>query len=985
MGVVYKARQSRLNRIVALKLILSGQHASKQEILRFRAEAESAASLRHPNIVAIYETGEEDGRQFFSMEFVQGRDLAAVARDGALRPRLAADYARKIAEAIDYAHGRGILHRDLKPSNVLIDCDGEPRVTDFGLAKRLPENRAQISAGAPTGSVSVEHLHPSALDSGLTLTGQVLGSPNFMPPEQTSTKTPLTPASDVYGIGALLYHLLTACPPFQAGTIEEVLRALHERDPVSPRLLNPSVPRDLETICLKCLEKNPARRYATARELAEELRRFLNGETVRARPTGAQEKLLRWCRRKPLVAGLLSALLLATMLGGTGILWQWTRARQSAADRLVALRETHRQLYAADMKAAQQAWLMGNGFLLGTLLENHRPKSGEEDLRGFEWRYLTRLLQQDDRAVFYPEPSSVGSLSFSANERLLVTVLRSRVAHLWRIGGKVEPKPIAEFTNVTSAALSPTGSLLALAQTGGKIILQDTSAGPQTGSFESGIETVSLLAFTPDGTELAVSKDEAIRFFALSDGRETSHVEHEPGMTSMAISPDGRFLAALSKSGSALIWNLRTQQKQSGFAAGTNSTMRAIAFSPDSETVATCAEDGVNLWNAATGKLIYTFPHVRSTLNSAAFSPGGKFLTAAGWGGCHLWNLETKEDLQESHFNKNMVSSLTFSHDGKFLALGAEDGVWLRNLQPKIPYESVSFGQEVRSLAFAPDNQTLAIGGRNHFELYELDSRRSGAAQDEDAQGIDFSPDGKMIATGGDDSVVRFWDAADLKSIKRLDLDSWSRTIAFSPDGRWLAASVTDQANGVVNLPFKLWNCHTWQEIESPIEFRGGARSLCFAHDSSALAIASADGIVAVLDSRTWQQTSRHDLHQRSAAGWLRLLHGSVFLHDNRTLVTGDNAGRVIVWDTKKQRLLHSWQAHSAGIRAMALSPDGRSLATGGYDHSVTLWHTATWRAMLTLEHPATVYAIAFSHNGGILATGCEDGLARLWRAPVTP
>jgi WD40 repeat protein len=160
---------------------------------------------------------------------------------------------------------------------------------------------------------------------------------------------------------------------------------------------------------------------------------------------------------------------------------------------------------------------------------------------------------------------------------------------------------------------------------------------------------------------------------------------------------------------------------------------------------------------------------------------------------------------------------------------------------------------------------------------------------------------------------------------------------------------------------------------------------LCFAHDSSALAIASADGIVAVLDSRTWQQTSRHDLHQRSAAGWLRLLHGSVFLHDNRTLVTGDNAGRVIVWDTKKQRLLHSWQAHSAGIRAMALSPDGRSLATGGYDHSVTLWHTATWRAMLTLEHPATVYAIAFSHNGGILATGCEDGLARLWRAPVTP
>ena len=276
MGVVYRARQVSLERIVAVKMLLFGQFAGKAAFERFRAEAQTAAHLQHPNIVAVHEIGETDGQPYFSMDYVAGRNLAELVRDRPMPARQAAGYLRKIAHAVHYAHVHGVLHRDLKPANVLIDEADEPRITDFGLARQL------------------------AGDSGLTLTGQVLGSPNFMPPEQgTGKRAKVGPASDIYGLGALLYYLLTARPPFLAETFEATLAQVLNTDPVAPRQLNPGIPRDLETICLKCLEKDPARRYASAAELAAELDRFLRDEPILARSIGPAGKVWRWCRRKP--------------------------------------------------------------------------------------------------------------------------------------------------------------------------------------------------------------------------------------------------------------------------------------------------------------------------------------------------------------------------------------------------------------------------------------------------------------------------------------------------------------------------------------------------------------------------------------------------------------------------------------------------------------------------------------------------------------
>lgn len=279
MGVVYKARQRKLNRVVALKMILSGRLANAVEVERFYAEAEAAANLRHPNIVNVYEIGEIEGRHFFSMEFIEGRNLSDMVHRQPLDPRHAAQLAKTIAETIQFAHDRGVIHRDLKPSNVLVDARGEPMITDFGVAKRIGGGNSQV-----------------------TTAGTIVGTPSYMPPEQ-ARGADVTRLADVYSIGAILYELLTASPPFSAASPSETLKQVLEMEPVAPRARNPNLPRDLETICLKCMQKEPSRRYASAGELAEDLGRYLRGEPIRARRVGVMARFWRWCRRNPELAG----------------------------------------------------------------------------------------------------------------------------------------------------------------------------------------------------------------------------------------------------------------------------------------------------------------------------------------------------------------------------------------------------------------------------------------------------------------------------------------------------------------------------------------------------------------------------------------------------------------------------------------------------------------------------------------------------------
>jgi serine/threonine protein kinase len=287
MGVVYKARDPRLGRLVALKMIRDGALAGDEELERFRAEAEAVARLQHPHVVQVFEIGAQDGQPFFALEYVEGGSLKQEL-DGTPQPaHRAARLVQTLAEAAHAAHLRGVVHRDLKPANVLLTADGQPKLTDFGLAKRLD------------------------VDQGHTRSGAIMGTPSYMAPEQAAGNSKhIGPAADVYALGAILYELLTGRPPFRAATpLDTILQVLSE-PPVPPRQLQPKVPRDLEAICLKCLEKEPGNRYPSAQALAEDLGRFQAGGAVRARPRRVWGPAVRWARRHP-IAALLVALLLA--------------------------------------------------------------------------------------------------------------------------------------------------------------------------------------------------------------------------------------------------------------------------------------------------------------------------------------------------------------------------------------------------------------------------------------------------------------------------------------------------------------------------------------------------------------------------------------------------------------------------------------------------------------------------------------------------
>jgi WD40 repeat protein/tetratricopeptide (TPR) repeat protein len=1010
MGVVFKARQVSLNRIVALKMILAGQLAAPADVERFRKEAEAAASLDHPNILPIHEVGEHEGQRYFSMKLVTGGSLADRIAELRGNPREAAGLLATVARAVHHAHQRGVLHRDLKPGNVLLDADGRPYVTDFGLAR------------------------PIEGDSGLTRSGSIVGTPSYMPPEQARAEKRLTTAVDVYGLGAILYQCLTGQPPFRGPSVMDTVLAVLDREPVRPRDLASGLDRDLEVICLKCLEKDPARRYGSALALAEDLERWLRGEPILARPAGTRERVVKWARRRPAVAALLALLAVVTQVGFVAVLVLWLeadRARRAEADRADSEREARedadearrgearradaerraradaeRSLYFQQIALAQQEWAAGNVRPMRALLDACPPAH-----RGWEWGFLRQLGRGDLRTL--STGRTVKCLAFHPGGRFLVAggTAGGNDTTIWDLEtGKERLRIPDQGGYVTRVAVSPDGRFLAVAWRApgpgavmallkgktptGRVSLFEPLTGKKLRELTGAGETVHDLAFSPDGQTLAAACDDGkVRFWGPATGRAGRVLAgHQEKPRALAFSPDGRRLvtvsAGLAGGGELKVWDVQTGKEVFAVEdAGGN----AVAWSPDGALLAVAGVTRtVRLFDAARGKLRHTLAGHADAVHDVAFSPDGRVLASAGADRTvRLWGPAAGTALGILRGHAGAVQQVAFAPDGRLLATAGRvefegpdnrgevklwdatredsDAVVLR--YPDLPTPAKGPTQEMfgwlstvlpHGLRFAAGGAAVQAASANGSTV-TWDARTGRLTGLTDAVGLSltsaFSRDGRLLA------VVRFLIRAE--DLPRGDVPDKEAALAQAAMGMLLRGSLADLAllDGATGKPTR--------QLEEPGVASG---RVAFSGDGRWLA-GGAGRLAKVWDTRT---------------GKLRLrLEGPAPIHhvalspDGRWLAAGHKlrkAGQVVLWDlsTGKQHL-----ALPDGLgadRPLEFSADGRWLLAPGAGPALVLVDVAAGQVRHTLTgHTLPSGVGTFSPDGRLVATGGWDSAVRLW------
>ncbi len=964
MGVVYRARQLSLNRIVAVKVILHGPFSSPEFVRRFRNEAEATATLRHPHIVSVYEVGEYDGHHFLSMEYVEGRNLADLVREHPLAARRAAGYVRSIAEAVHHAHQRGVLHRDLKPSNVLLDTFDQPRVTDFGLAKILDR------------------------DAELTATGEVLGSPNHMPPEQAAGKLGHTTAqSDIYSLGSILYQLITGRPPFQGGSLAEILVQVQSSEPIPPRQLNPSVPEDLQSICLKCLQKEPSRRYASARELAEDLERFIAQKPVRARPVTTAERAWLWCRRRPLLAALWLSLVMAVLGGMGGIVWQWRRAeflaREEKVQRLAAeenAAKTRLNLYAADVYLAAQAKQDGDYGLARRTLEGLKPRAGEPDLRGFEWRYLWNLARGNQLATL--------------------------TGHQWI---------------VTGATFSPDGRQIASCGMGGEVRVWDVATRTCLQKFNPDTDSLWSVSFTPDGRTLMLAGNQGIQFWQTGSWQKLTNY---PGRLA-SLSRDGTTVAiaesspfSVQESGAVTLWNWRTGEKLRTF----SQEGRVLSLSPDGRHLAVAGKiTGVNVWDVTRGTLLKSLPTEHSVW-SLNFSPDGRQVVCAGWCGQALvWDWETGSPPRTISANRLNLWSAAFSPDGATIVTTSSDQtvrLWdAITLQPKAVLHG--HANEVWCAAFSADGQMLVTGGKDqNVLLWQLDTNPRPEVIPFDTESAPlFSPAGdRLFCRQLDESDAgALWNTETLKVVGRFSGPN-RKPAGYSRDGQEVAfpsadgtrlefwspgAIAPNRSVGLRDAPapgggyvdwgmspemscffgvdaaglVRIWNTDTGALVRSIRVPAPPIRNIVLSRNGCRLAVSvERENEVHMYDCTTGGE--------RRLAGHKDFVSGVAFSPDGATLATGSIDGTIRLWNLASDMAVAMLPGHMQETTDVAFSPDGQTLASICQGESLKLWHLPTLREVYSEQMPQAGTWLRFSPDGRRLAVGTRENQVRLLEAP---
>ncbi|MBY0525664.1 MAG: protein kinase [Gemmataceae bacterium] len=1006
-GIVFLARDPLLRRDVALKVPRAEALLSPDLRQRFLREAQTAAALAHPAIVPIHEAGEVGQVCYIAYAYCAGPTLAAWLR-GQTKPvpsRTAASLVADLADAMQHAHDRGVLHRDLKPSNILLS---RPERKD---QSQEPNSHATLLNARPS-TLGSSLLSPQITDFGLaklvegqepnTRSGAIVGTPAYMAPEQAEGRLgQVGPAADVYALGTILYEMLTGGPPFQAASPWETLNQVIHEEPVPPRRLQPRIPRDLETVCLTCLRKEPTRRYATAATLAEDLRRFIRGEPVRARPVSTPERAARWARRHPAWAMLLLTLITAAVVVPLGLFWhtvelqhafdeaevERSRAQMNEATALQA----H---YASDMHLAQQLLRAGDVFQMPSLLDRHVPASpADMDRRGFEWWYLDQF-RPVSRAPFAASQDDTFFIAYGADADTLVTASRSdreQSVAVWdlRLG---RPRLRAKL-------------------------------------FRPGRLGV-WVAVTPDGRTLAaITGERTVSLWDVATGKERGRLDHSGGVWAIDFSADGRTLA-MTGAGPIALWDWAAG-KQTRVVAGTGNRSEALVLCPDGETAMTrpLFAAGLPLLDLTTGSSRPPLADGHRSVSSLARTPGGTLLTflqdhkqlvghtsatrhfVLWWnapssavlraaavspdertavvgdasGRLYYVDVATGKLRRSLRWQARDISSLAYSRDGRWLAVATEDGQ-VYQLSTEFPAFAGTLETTVAlgPVAFSPDSQTVAVadrGGRVRLlDAHNAEVRTSLGPHARDVVALAWSSDSRVLATLDRGTPgATLWDVATGRLLRRLG-DRSTVTLSrlrFSPCGRLLLAGDNEGF-------LRGWDYSTGKELETTRGATAHVSGLEFSADGMTLATAFGNGTI-----RIWKVVD--DRLQPLPEGTAKTPYevtAVAIAPDGKSLATGELAGNVRLWTFTEQGLRETASlqglvavAPEAGVRSLAFSADGQLLLVAGMDQRLRLWDVGRRR----IRHEALGASLGWwragvlSPDGQRMATTNAGGGAELW------
>jgi WD40 repeat protein len=999
MGVVYEAVQESTQRHVALKMLGRLSLADSVARERFRREAEATARLEHPNIVQVLEVGEHQGLPFLALEYVAGPSLAEQWKLSRQSPREAAELVEQLARGVEYAHQQGIVHRDLKPGNILLSPNG-PQITDFGLAQPLES-------------------------SDLTVTGEIVGTPDYMSPEQARGKCSqrtVGKAADVYALGAILYTALVGRPPFQGASPLDALELVRFHDPVLPSRINPAVARDLETICLKCLEKEPSRRYASAAALGDDLQRFLAGQPIAARRAGQVERLRRWCRRNPVTAvgGVLGVIALMLGVGFVSSHSVTLRLRQEQKLTKEALQAAEFQKSRAEKNAgqlAEQQWLtkqalvdaerfrrqaeglstslaMERGLTLldqgdvarAMLLLGHclqiAPVSDQElhHVIRANLAAVHRRLPLQLHAVLEHQ-GEVRAVAFSPDGRQLVSGGRNSRPQVWDVAtGQPWGEPLPHEGELKSVAYSRDGAFFVTAGTDKTARLWTANTREPRGAPLVLPQPVQAVALSPDGKTLVTGcNDGTTTIWALPGGQRLHEWKQTGSIHCVAFSPDGQRFVTGNATRRAQLWETSTG-KALGEPMQHQGEVLSVAFRPDGWWLVTGSEDGnVHFWDATTGKSL-GFPLVhRGPVRTVGYSADGKTLwTGGAYGQVRLWDAAIMSPLGTPIHHQSVVHAVAQTADGQFLATGSADGmlrVWVR---PQVTDRSLVIPHKhlVFCLAVSPDGQTLVSGSAD--PTAQMWNAATGQpigkplTHQHSILCVAFSPDGQTIVTGSVDKTARLWNAADGAPLgEPLTHPDHVYAVMFSPDGKTLLTGCKD-SNA------RLWDVQTGEILRQPIRHPGWVHAAVFSPNGQTILTGCEDGSARLWKTATGELLGAPLVHR----GPVKTV---AFSPDGRKLVTGtwdDRTARL--WDAETHEPLGKPLPHQEHVLAAAFSPDGNSIATGTWDGSARLWDVATGRSLgPPLVHQYAVRSLAFSPDGARLWTGAFDRTVKAWE--LTP